>query len=318
MAKRNSKETKRQEKADLLIARTAQILGISLDEARRRLSIPLSQSVRINSLKASQASTTLAMESLGWHGEPFAWCNEGLSIAEGFIELRDSELIKNGNIYLQNSSSWIPVVLLDPQPNETVLDICAAPGGKTSHIAARMQNKGTLVANDNSRPRLMKLRQNMERLGANAEYTLYDATRLSHALEGQLFDKILLDAPCSGEGLINLSDIKTLDTWSVAHIRRLATLQKRLISEAWRLLKPGGTLVYSTCTIAPNENEDVISWFLSRTNNATVAPTQLAIDNWPRVLAWNDRQFDPRVKGAIRIAPGTGDEAFFACALIKQ
>ena len=317
MTKRHSKEAKRQDKSDLLISRTAQILGISQDDARKRLTVPLRQSVRINSLKGNAGETLEEMRAVGWEGEAVAWCPNGFTIAMGFEELRDSNLTHEGKVYIQNSSSWLPVVLLSPQPNETILDVCAAPGGKTSHIAATMQNRGRLVANDNSRPRLMKLQHNMQRLGATSEYTLYDATNLSKALAGEQFDKILLDAPCSGEGLINLNNPKTIDTWSVAHIKRLITLQKRLLSEAWLLLKPGGTLIYSTCTMAPGENEGVISWFLTRHDDADVVPATLKIDNWPRVTEWNDRAYDKRVTGAIRIAPGDGNEAFFACALTK-
>lgn len=318
MAKRHNKESKRQDKSDLLIARTARILGVSQDDAKKRLSIPLQQSVRINTLKAPINDVLAEMQSLGWQGSAAAWCPDGFTIDQGFEDLRDSNLVTSGKIYIQNSSSWIPVVLLDPQPGDAILDVCAAPGGKTSHIAAHMQGRGKLVANDNSRPRLIKLQQNMQRLGANAEYTLHDATNLSKVMAGEQFDKILLDAPCSGEGLINLNNQKTIDTWSVAHIRRLATLQKRILSESWRLLKPGGTLVYSTCTIAPEENEAIISWFLSKNDDANTVAVNIDVKNWPNVTSWNDRPFDSRVIDAIRIAPGTGSEAFFACCIKKS
>lgn len=317
MAKRHSKETKRQDKSDLLIARTAQILAISQDDARKCLSTPLRQSIRINTLKATVQDILPKLKELGWTGDQTSWCPEGLTVQSGLENLRDSDLITDGLIYIQNSSSWLPVVLLDPKPGDEILDVCAAPGGKTSHIAARMQGKGRLVANDNSRPRLIKLQQNMQRMSSAAEYTLYDASNLSKSLAGEQFNKILLDAPCSGEGLINLDNPKTLDTWSVAHIRRLATLQKRLLNEAWQLLQPGGTLVYSTCTMAPGENEGVISWFLARHNSADVAASSLSIESWPRVMMWNNRSYDSRVDRAIRIAPGTGNEAFFACCLTK-
>lgn len=318
MAKRTPKEAKRQNKTDVLVARTASILGVSLNEARRLLSQPLIQSVRINPLRGAPNETLEAMRKLGWKGKKVAWVDEGYTIAEGFEALRDSPLISEGKIYIQNASSWLPIALLSPQPSETILDVCAAPGGKTSHIAARMQNTGRLVANDNSRSRLMKLQSNMERLGAVADYTLYDATNLSRALDGGLFDRILLDAPCSGEGLINLVTPKTLDTWSVAHIRRLATLQRRLITEAWKLLKPGGVLVYSTCTMAPEEDEALIGWFLSKNVDASILPVSLSIGKRLPVMAWNDRDLDARVQDTVRIAPGGGNEAFFACALEKQ
>jgi NOL1/NOP2/sun family putative RNA methylase len=317
MTKRKNIEATRQQKHDLLIERTTRVLGHTPAVIEHILSMSLVQSIRINPLKGDVQDILNEMRHLGWTGEPVSWCKSGYTIDSGFTELRDSSLVTEGKIYIQNKSSWLPVVALNPQPSEAVLDICAAPGGKTSHIAAAMQNTGGLVANDNSRTRLAKLQRNMERLGAHAEYTLYDATRLARTLEGQRFDKILLDAPCSGEGLINLDELKTLDTWSVAHIRRLADLQKKILFDAWKLLKPGGTLVYSTCTMAPEEDEAVIDWLLRRTPDAAIKPISIDIKGVPGIKSWNDRPFTADIDKALRILPGEGDEAFFVCKLEK-
>ncbi|HSW78192.1 MAG TPA: RsmB/NOP family class I SAM-dependent RNA methyltransferase [Candidatus Chromulinivoraceae bacterium] len=317
MAKRKNIEATRRQKRDLLIDRTTHILDRTPAAIEHMLSMNLVQSIRINPLKGDVQDTLNEMRHLGWTGEPVSWCENGYTIVSGFMELRDSSLVTEGRIYIQNKSSWLPVVSLNPQPGDAVLDICAAPGGKTSHMAAAMQNTGRLVANDNSRTRLAKLQRNMERLGAHAEYTLYDATRLARTLEGQLFDKILLDAPCSGEGLINLHELKTLDTWSVAHIRRLADLQKKILFDAWKLLRPGGTLVYSTCTMAPEEDEAVIDWLLRRTPDAAIKPITIATRGQSGIEVWNDRKFAAKVHKALRIVPGEGDEAFFVCSLEK-
>lgn len=319
MAKRKNTEETRAKKAEQFIERTARATALPANKINELFSHRLVQSVRINTLRGEQDRTLQAMKGLGWQGKRVDWCPEGYSIATGFEQLRDSKLIQDGTIYIQNHSSWIPVVALNPQPGEAVLDVCAAPGGKTSHVAARMQNTGYLVANDNSRPRLMKLQANMQRLGAQAEYTLHDATRLARQLESKTFDKILLDAPCSGEGLINLSDPRTLDTWSVAHIRRLASLQKQLILQAFELLKPGGILVYSTCTLAPEEDEMVIDWLLRKEPTAKIAPLAFKpTGEVAPVLSWNDKQLSPDLKYAKRILPVNGGEAFFTCALKKS
>jgi len=318
--KPKSKIDKRTVKQQQLVERVSSLLKADQAEVQALLSTPLQQAVRINPLKQDPSVTLDVMQKLGWQGSSIGWCTNGYTIDSGFEMLRDSDLARDGFVYIQNTSSWLPVIALDPQPGETVLDVCAAPGGKTSHIAALMQNAGTLIANDNSKPRLMRLQRNLERLGATAELTLHDATLLARKLDGQLFDRILLDAPCSGEGLINLSDPSTLDTWSVAHVKRLATLQKRIISQAWQLLKPGGVLVYSTCTTAPEENEAVVSWLLRRQPDAQLFPVTLDnLELQPGITTWNNTGYDPLVKDARRILPArTGNEAFFVARLTKK
>lgn len=318
MTKKRLPADKRPLKEQQLITRAAAVLSCSEDEARPLLSQGLVQSVRLNPLVGDAAATLYAMKDQGWTGTAVGWCKNGYTIETGFETLRDSSLVTEGKIYIQNQSSWLPVVALNPQPGEAILDLCAAPGGKTSHIAALMQGSGRLVANDNSRPRLAKLRRNLERLGASAEYTLTDATRYSRYFN-ETFDKILLDAPCSGEGLIDLHTPKTLDSWSVAHIRRLATLQKRLIEQAWRLLAPDGRLVYSTCTMAPEENEAVIDWLLRRHDDAKVNPLPFKVEGQiTPVTTWNESRYNSQVNRCCRIAPSGGSEAFFVCILEKK
>jgi tRNA (cytosine49-C5)-methyltransferase len=316
MAKTSSILQKREIKKQRLVERTVAILKVDEAMAEGFLSTPLQQSVRINPLGGDPQLTLAAMRALGWKGEPVDWCTYGYTLEQGFEALRDSELVTDGKIYIQNSSSWLPVIALEPRGGERVLDVCAAPGGKTSHLAALMNNTGVLVANDNSRARLAKLQANLARLHVVAECTLYDASRLASVMEERRFDKILIDAPCSGEGLINLNVPKSLDSWSVAHIRRLATLQKRLLYQAWQLLEPDGTLVYSTCTMAPEEDEAVIDWLLTRTEDATTLT--LDVPGEPAVMEWNNRKFHSGVQNARRIIPGKGDEAFFVCKLKKS
>ncbi len=319
MTKKSDPHAKRAKKAELLIERTAALLGCTLEDAKRLLSQELRPSVRLNPLAATSADTLDHMRKLGWDGSPIDWCENGYSITKGFNELRDSELVQTGAIYIQNEASWLPVTALEPQPGERVLDVCAAPGGKASHIAALMSNEGELVANDNSRPRLLKLQSNLGRLRVRAEYSLYDATRLSHLMEHTSFDKILLDAPCSGEGLIDLRQPKKLDTWSVAHIRRLSVLQKRLLSQSWQLLKPGGRLVYSTCTLAPEENEAVIDWFLRRNPDAAILALPVPINGaHEAITSWNGQAYSHEIKKAVRLLPENGREAFFTCVLERQ
>lgn len=316
-------EEKFHQKQAQLTARTAEALGVTQPEAEALLRTPRQQSVRVNTLLANKADVLENMQRAGVIATQTPWLDEGLGIDTGLDAIRDSTLVDEGKVYIQNAASWLPVIALDAQPGEVVLDMCAAPGGKTSHIAQRASNKAQITANDNSRPRLHKLQRNLERLGVeNVIYTLHDATMLSRYLEPESFDKILLDAPCSGEGMMQLDTKKDFESWSVAHVKRLQKLQKKLIVQAWRLLKPGGTLVYSTCTIAPEENEAVVDYLLRHNENATVATlSQLAgaLSNCvPTVQQWNEKQYDQRLNGALRLAPSPQVEAFFVVKLKKQ
>lgn len=327
MGRQRTVEQKREQKRAVLIERTMRIAGWSEDVAEAKLSIGLTQAVRLNPLQGDPKETLRQMRALGWHGESIDWCRSGqgsesvgYTIDAGYEQLRDSDLVTSGRLYIQNPSSWLPVIALDPRAGERVLDVCAAPGGKSSHIAALMQGSGELIANDNSRARLAKLRANLSRLGVHADYTLYDATRLTRYMDAESYDKILLDAPCSGEGLIQLSQPKTLDSWSVAHVRRLATLQQRIIEQAWQLLRPGGRLVYSTCTMAPEENEMVIHKLLRRHDDAVVEV--VSVGDVPGmhhgITEWNGQQFGAWREQVVRVFPEKGAEAFFVASIRKH
>lgn len=317
MAKKVSDKTA--QKKQQWVERTATALHVSEETTKHLLSIGRQQSVRVNPLAFEPKTIIAKLKAIEWKGEPVSWCPFGYTVEAGLPAIKNSEIAEDGSVYVQNAASWLPVLSLDPQPGEHILDMCAAPGGKTSHIAAITQNEAYITANDNSRPRLAKLRSNLDRLGVkNVEYTLFDATQLTRKLEGQQFDKILLDAPCSGEGMMTLGNDKDFATWSVAHIKRLQQLQKKLLVQAWQLLKPGGTLVYSTCTMAPEENEAVIDYLLRHNNNAWVQQIKLNLPNRVApVMSWNEKQFNEQLKFAVRLIPSPEVEAFFVCRLQK-
>lgn len=301
------------------VERTAALLIVSEETTRHLLSIERQQSIRVNPLIGDPDATVARLRDLGWVGEPVRWCTHGYTVTSGIQEVKKSDLATNGSVYIQNAASWLPVLALDAQSGEAVLDVCAAPGGKTSHIAAITANNAHITANDNSHPRLAKLRSNLKRLGVESvTYTLYDAIHLSHKLYGRQYDKILLDVPCSGEGMMTLDNDKDFETWSVAHIKRLQQLQKRILVQAWQLLKPGGTLVYSTCTMAPEENEAVIDYLLRHNQDADVKLFKSDLKNKVApVMEWNGKKFDPRLKFVTRLIPSPELEAFFICKLTK-
>lgn len=317
--KRRNLEDRLVKKQAAWVQRTALALNISEADAIALLATPRQQSIRLNPIRQHAITTLTQLRTLGWHGKAYEWMPQGYTVESDIKVLRDSDLVQSGKVFIQNAASWLPALALNPQPYETILDVCAAPGGKTSHIAALSNNQARIYANDNSRARLAKLRANTERMGAEVEmYTLYDARFIARKLEGQLFDKILLDAPCSGEGLMNIRDSKSLTTWSVAHIKRLQQLQKTLITQSWQLLKPGGTLVYSTCTMAPEENEAIIDYLLRSQDNATVTPLTVDVPNVvPAVITWNNKVYSKAVEGCLRLQPSQHIEAFFVCKLQK-
>ena len=163
------------------------------------------------------------------------------------------------SIYIQDPSTLIAVDVLDPQPGEEVLDMCAAPGGKTTYIAQKMQNRGRIIAADSSNSRLGLVSENCKRLGVEIVSTLpCEGTRLDRCLRGQQFDRVLLDAPCSNTGVMRRRpDLR----WRLKEdeIGRLAKLQRQLLEKAFEFVKPGGVLVYSTCSVEPEENAGVIA-----------------------------------------------------------
>jgi len=165
-----------------------------------------------------------------------------------------------GYYYIQGSSSMIPPIALDPSPEDCVLDICAAPGSKTTHIAQLMENRGIVVANEASFVRVRALVINIQKAGAsNVTVTRKDG--VGYEKYNQRFDKVLLDAPCSDIGTAGKNP-QVIQRWSIDRVRRLSNLQKKLIVSAYNTLRVGGVLVYSTCTTSREENEDVVEYLL--------------------------------------------------------
>lgn len=309
--KKKNPEAKIAQKKQIWIERTSKILDVSEDEATKLLSIEKRQSIRVRGCEIP----------LDIVGGQFDWYKDGYRLAEclEIKDIRDNPLVMDGSLYIQNAASWLPVLVLDPQDGEVILDVCAAPGGKTSHIYD-LAPGSEIWSNDNSRARLAKLQANMDRLHVPiARYTLHDASQLARKLDGHMFDKILLDAPCSGEGMMNLSSNKDFNSWSVAHIKRLQTLQKQILRQAWQLLKPGGTLIYSTCTMAPEENEMVVDYLLRHEDGALIRPIGIQVPNKVApVLTWNGKQLHPDIVKTMRLKPSPDIEAFFVCRLTKK
>lgn len=224
---------------------------------------------------------------------------------------------RNGFFVVQDVSSMIPALVLNPQPGDGVLDLAAAPGMKTVQMAEIMQNQGVIVAVDSNRERLKGLRFNLNRLGIiNTLVVNADGRKFRSK---KLFDKILLDAPCSSEGVVR-KRFDALRNWSPQLVEKKAVLQKQLIQNAFSMLRENGELVYSTCTLSPEENEEVVQFLLQKNKNAQVLPVQIPNFKLRNGLTDdNGKIFSSEMKMCARVLPQDNDsEAFFVARIAKM
>lgn len=231
-------------------------LGTEFEAFKTALEGPRSNAIRVNTLKISLARLE---ELLGLTLESVPWSADGFYVSHK-DQLGSHALHHAGAFYMQESSAQVVAASLEPQIGERVLDLCAAPGGKSTHLAALMNNTGLLICNEPVPNRARVLRENLERIGSSAVVTQEDPQRLAAAW-GAFFDRVLVDAPCSGEGMFRKS-LAAVRDWSPAHVLACSKRQMQILESAAELLKVGGTLVYSTCTFAPEENEHAITRFL--------------------------------------------------------
>ena len=228
-----------------------------------------------------------------------------------------------GYYYTQEIASMLPVLILNPEENELVLDLAAAPGSKTTQISGMMNNKGTVIANEMQLGRLKVLKTNLERCGtANVIITKREGSALCEKLNkaGFSFKRILIDAPCSGEGTLR-STPRGFLMWNINNIKQFSNIQKKLIESALKILNRGGTLIYSTCTHAPEENEEVMDDVLAKFKDIKIEkinlPKELKIR--PGITKWNDKSYSEQVKHACRIYPQDNNtEGFFIAKLVKK
>ncbi|MBD3208839.1 RsmB/NOP family class I SAM-dependent RNA methyltransferase [Candidatus Woesearchaeota archaeon] len=280
------------------------------------------KSIRANTLKISVKHLKERLRGR-WELTPIPWCKEGFWIAYKGDDDQDERFdIGNlpehalGYVYVQDAASMIPPVVLRPRPGDLVLDLCAAPGSKTSQMAAMMRNKGLIVANDLQASRLPALGINLQRVGAsNVITTKMLGQRFGK--KGIQFDKVLVDAPCSGTGTIRRS-LKVLQMWSPKLVERLSHTQKKLIKAGYDALKPGGVLVYSTCTQEPEENEGVISWLLGQEPSAELLDIGLDIKRSDAVSSFNRTEYHEDVRKCLRIYPQDNNTEGFFVAKIKK
>ena len=280
-----------------------------LDEFIACCSRPLRKSIRVNTLKTNIKEIKSRLREYNLKQIP--WCKEGFWLEGKAIGNTLEHFL--GYIYLQEAASMIPPLVLNPK-NEIVLDMCASPGSKTTQTASLMRNNGLIIANDIKIDRLKPLSINLQRCGVSNTIM----TRMEGRFFRDEFDKILLDAPCTGTGAIRKSP-KTPLMWNPNAVKRMAGIQRQLLFTAFDILKENGTLVYSTCTLEPEENEGVINALLNKYENAKLEKINLDIKRSNPIIEFEGKNYNEEIKKCLRIWPqGNDTEGFFVAKIIKQ
>ena len=263
---------------------------------------------RVNTLKSNVElikeellKNNIEYENVSWDENVFILKNASKK------DIEELEIYKNGHIYMQSLSSMLPPIILEPKPNEDILDMCAAPGGKTTQMAAISNNNAHITACEMNSIRLERLKYNIEKQGATCIYAMQkDARNIDDFFS---FDKILLDAPCSGSGTLNVNDTNIQKNFTMKLINKSTVSQLALLKKALKILKPGKEMIYSTCSILACENEDLVTKAISN-GNAEIVPIDLE--------DFKDLPLLPvKLKGTVCVCPTERYEGFFIAKIRK-
>ena len=265
--------------------------------------------LRANPLKTDAQTVRERLAAQGIETSPVSWYADAM-IVRGAREdaLTGLDLYERGEIYLQSLSSMIPPLLLGAKPGENVLDMAAAPGGKTTQIAALTGNQAMVTACEMNKIRAERLRYNVQRQGATRVTVMnIDSRNLGDLFS---FDRILLDAPCSGSGTVQLGSPRSKGQFSREFLSRTTKQQEALLHKALRLLRPGCEMIYSTCSVLAQENEEIVSRVLRKTG-ALIVPLELAaFDSVPRLPV--------SIPGTLCVAPDELHEGFFVAKIRRM
>ena len=281
-------------------------------------------SIRCNTLKITPKELKEKLESKGWKiSQPYKQHEEIMIIENNLLpgELGRSKEHLLGYYYVQEISSMLPILALRPSEEDSFVDVCASPGSKTTQAAAMMKNKGNIIANDNNIGRMIILCSNLEKcVVSNTAVTKRDAVQLCKNLKRINFnvDKILVDAPCSGEGTLRSSP-KTFVIWNLRMIENISKQQKVMAYAALDLLKEEGEMVYSTCTHAPEENEDVVQFLLDNFDiEIKDVRKELPLKTRSGITTWRSKNYSKELEKCARVYPQDNNtEGFFVCKIKK-
>lgn len=262
--------------------------------------------LRVNTLKSNVEEIKKILHNNNIEYKTVNWSKEALIIEN----VRETELTKldiyiEGKIYLQSLSSMLPPIILEPKENTDILDMTAAPGGKTTQIAAMVNNKARITACEMNNIRAEKLRYNIEKQGATCAYVMVtDSRKIDDFFS---FDQILLDAPCSGSGTLDANNTKTERIFTPKLIEKSVKAQITLLTKALKILKPGKEIVYSTCSILKEENEEIIKQVLKKSNVKIKPITDTILQELP--------QLPTSIEGTLCVCPTEEYEGFFVAKM---
>ncbi|BBA71169.1 RsmB/NOP family class I SAM-dependent RNA methyltransferase [Geobacter sulfurreducens] len=277
-------------------------------------------SLRLNPLKGDPDETRRELESAGFDPVPVSWYPLAFTVdGERRRALTESPPFREGRIYIQSLSSMTAPLALAPEPGETVLDLAAAPGGKTAMMAAMMENRGRLSAVEAVRGRFFRMKANLDRQGATMVRTYLTDGRSVGRKCPEMFDRVLLDAPCSSEARFTRLNPESWAHWSPRKVEEAARKQRGLIRSALEALRPGGLLLYCTCSFSPEENELIVNDVLRRDgNNLRVCTVDLPLPNRrPGLTRWKGKELHPDLARSVRILPDRLMDGFFLCLIRK-
>lgn len=285
---------------------------LTVDKILSGMSGARNTTLRVNNLKSDIYEVMNILKENAIKFDRVSWYNDALVIKNvNEKQIQKLEIYENGKIYLQSLSSMVPPLLLSPNTGEKVLDLTAAPGSKTTQMAVMMNNNGYILANELDTLRCERLKFNIEKQGAKIIEVNNGRGEVIGKKYEEYFDKVLLDAPCSGEGRFLANDPKTYRSWSEKTVKELSKLQRKLLKSAWQAVKQNGVIVYSTCTLNKEENENIIEWAMNELN-LKVLDIDLKIKNSIEIVSEN-----LELKKAIRILPSKETEGFFIAKLKK-
>lgn len=294
--------------------------GNKFDSVVHTFSIRRATTIRTNILKIKGMDLRrqliddgIKLDTVFWYKDAFIVRNKSLK------ELRSLKYYKDGYFYVQSLSSMIAPLVLDPNRGEKILDIAAAPGSKTTQMASIMRNTGEIIANEPNIVRRQKLAANLIIQGINNTKVISERGEMISSIYSDYFDKALVDAPCSGEGRISKFYRDSYQYWSIRNVHNFSHLQKRLLISALLAVKPGGIVVYSTCTLSPEENEAVVSHVLEK-SQGLVKTEPIFVNSFqfaPSFKSWEEKTYHKGVENAVRIYPSNTMEGFFIAKLRK-
>lgn len=288
---------------------------LKVDQILQGMMNPRNTTIRVNTIKYNIQDLMRYFKEKNIKFERVLWYSDALIIKNATEkELQKLEIYEKGYIYLQSLSSMVPPLVLNPKKGEKVLDLTAAPGSKTTQMAALMENEGYILANELDKIRSERLQYNVKSQGAEIVEVINGRGEKIGNSYTEYFDKVLLDTPCSGEGRFLLGKTMTYKEWSLKKVNQLAKIQKKLFESAYKATKRNGIMVYSTCTINKEENEYILDWAV---NNFDIKLLEINL-NIKEAIKGDNTGLNSSIDRAIKILPSQNMEGFFVAKIKKN